>query len=162
MLESLQAEIAQRAEILRGTGGRQAGMQVSERPPERSSRILLVFDEFQVLFARNDKVGLAAADLLESIIRQGRGFGIHVLLGSQSLAGLDALGAHVPQLLPVRILLPAAESDARKVLGDTNNAGDYLTTHGEGISTLPAAQSRQTNASREPSSPRQTESLACR
>lgn len=134
VLQSLQAEIAQRAELLRATGGRQAGMQgLREATGDKIARILLVFDEFQVLFARNDKVGLAAADLLESIIRQGRGFGVHVLLGSQSLAGLDALGAHVPQLLPVRILLPAAESDARKVLGDTNNAGDYLTSHGEGI-----------------------------
>jgi len=134
VLESLQAEITRRAELLRATGGRQAGMQAfRETTGSKIPRILLVFDEFQVLFARNDKVGLAAADLLESIIRQGRGFGIHVLLGSQSLAGLDALGAHVPQLLSVRILLPAAESDARKVLGDGNNAGEYLTSHGEGI-----------------------------
>lgn len=134
VLESLQAEITQRAELLRATGGRHAGMQgLREATGDKIPRILLVFDEFQVLFARNDKVGLAAADLLESIIRQGRGFGVHVLLGSQSLAGLDALGAHVPQLLPVRILLPAADSDARKVLGDGNNAGDYLTDHGEGI-----------------------------
>lgn len=134
VLESLQAEIAQRAELLRATGGRQAGMQgLREATGDRIPRILLVFDEFQVLFSRNDKIGLAAADLLESVIRQGRGFGVHVLLGSQSLAGLDALGAHVPQLLPVRILLPAAESDAHKVLGDGNNAGDYLTSHGEGI-----------------------------
>lgn len=134
VLESVQAQITQRAELLRATGGRQAGMQsLREATGDKIPRILLVFDEFQVLFARNDKVGLAAADLLETIIRQGRGFGVHVLLGSQSLAGLDALGAHVPQLLPVRILLPAAESDARKVLGDTNNAGDYLTSHGEGI-----------------------------
>jgi tetratricopeptide (TPR) repeat protein len=134
VLESLQAEITQRAELLRATGGRQAGMQgLREATGDKIPRILLVFDEFQVLFARNDQVGLKAADLLESIIRQGRGFGVHVLLGSQSLAGLDALGAHVPQLLPVRILLPAAESDARKVLGDSNNAGDYITSHGEGI-----------------------------
>lgn len=134
VLESLQAEIARRAEVLRGTGGRQAGVQgLREATGDTYPRILLVFDEFQVLFARNDKVGLAAADLLESIIRQGRGFGVHVLLGSQSLAGLDSLGAHVPQLLPVRILLAAAEADGRKVLGDSNNAGDYLTTHGEGI-----------------------------
>ncbi|HET7388708.1 MAG TPA: FtsK/SpoIIIE domain-containing protein [Nocardioidaceae bacterium] len=134
VLESLQAEIAQRGDILRATGGRQAGMQgLRETTGEKIPRILLVFDEFQVLFARNDKVGLAAADLLESIIRQGRGFGVHVLLGSQSLAGLDALGAHVPQLLPVRILLPSTEADARKVLGDTNNEGDFLTSRGEGI-----------------------------
>jgi len=134
VLESLQAEITHRAELLRATGGRQAGMQgLREATGDKIPRILLVFDEFQVLFSRNDKVGLDAADLLESIIRQGRGFGVHVLLGSQSLAGLDALGAHVIQLLSVRILLPAAESDARKVLGDNNNAGDYLTSHGEGI-----------------------------
>jgi tetratricopeptide (TPR) repeat protein len=134
VLESLQAEITQRGQLLRSTGGRQSGVQgLREATGDKFPRILLVFDEFQVLFARNDKVGLGAADLLESIIRQGRGFGVHVLLGSQSLAGLDALGAHVPQLLPVRILLPSAESDARKVLGDTNNAGDYLTSHGEGI-----------------------------
>ncbi len=134
VLESLQGEISRRAELLRSTGGRQTGMQaIREATGQKLPRILLVFDEFQVLFSRNDRVGIAAADLLESIIRQGRGFGVHVLLGSQSLAGLDALGAHVPQLLPVRILLPATEADARKVLGDGNTAGDYLTTHGEGI-----------------------------
>lgn len=134
VLESLQAEISQRAEVLRATGGKQAGMQaLREATGEKLPRVLLVFDEFQVLFSRNDKVGLDAAVHLESIIRQGRGFGVHVLLGSQSLAGLDALGAHVPQLLPVRVLLPAAEADARKVLGDANTAGDYLVAHGEGI-----------------------------
>ena len=134
VLQSIQREISQRAELLRATGGRQAGMQeLRQATGERMPRVLLIFDEFQVLFSRNDKVGIAAADLLESIIRQGRGFGVHVLLGSQSLAGLDALGTHVLQLLPVRILLPAAEADVRRVLGDGNTAGDYLTTHGEGI-----------------------------
>jgi hypothetical protein len=76
---------------------------------------------------------MAAADLLETVIRQGRGFGIHVLLTSQSLSGLDALGAHVPQLLPTRILLPASEIDGRRVLADDNDAGRFLTMHGEGI-----------------------------
>ena len=134
VLQSLEAEMSRRGELLRGTGGRHAGLQaLREASGEPLPRVLLVFDEFQVLFARNDKLGIAAAGLLETIIRQGRGFGVHVLLGSQSLAGLDALGSHVPQLLPTRILLPAAEADARRVLGDGNNAGQYLTTHGEGI-----------------------------
>ncbi|MEV6850925.1 hypothetical protein [Actinoplanes sp. NPDC051411] len=86
-----------------------------------------------MLFARNDKVGMAAAALLETLVRQGRSFGIHLLLGSQSLAGLDALGSHVPQLLPTRILLPATEADARRVLGEGNDAGQFLTKHGEGV-----------------------------
>ena len=93
----------------------------------------MIFDEFQVLFARNDKLGTLAAEALETLIRQGRGFGIHLLLGSQSLAGLDALGSHVPQLLPVRILLPAADSDVFRVLGERNTEGTALTTAGEGI-----------------------------
>jgi DNA segregation ATPase FtsK/SpoIIIE, S-DNA-T family len=134
VLQSLEAELSRRGELLRSTGGRHAGLQaLREASGQTLPRVLLVFDEFQVLFARNDKIGLAAADLLETIIRQGRGFGIHVILGSQSLSGLDALGAHVPQLLPVRILLPATDLDARRVLGDNNDAGQYLTSHGEGI-----------------------------
>jgi S-DNA-T family DNA segregation ATPase FtsK/SpoIIIE len=134
VLESLDTEISRRAEILRSTGGRHSGMQgLREVTGQTLPRVLLVFDEFQVLFVRNDKVGIAAAEKLEKIIRQGRGFGIHVLLGSQSLAGLDALGSHVLPLLPVRILLPSTEADARKVLRENNTEGDYLTTHGEGI-----------------------------
>jgi energy-coupling factor transporter ATP-binding protein EcfA2 len=134
VLQSLEAEMSRRGELLRGTGGRHAGLQaLREASGESLPRVLLVFDEFQVLFARNDKLGITAAGLLETIIRQGRGFGVHVLLGSQSLAGLDALGSHVPQLLPTRILLPATEADARRVLGDGNDAGQYLTNHGEGI-----------------------------
>lgn len=134
VLQSLEAEVSRRGELLRSTGGEHTGLEALRRATgEKLPRVLLVFDEFHVLFARNDKIGLAAADLLELLIRQGRGFGIHVLLGSQSLAGLDALGSHVPQLLPVRILLPAAEADGRRVLGEGNAAGQYLNSHGEGI-----------------------------
>ena len=65
--------MTQRAELLRGTGGCQAGMQGAEEATgNKIPRILLVFDEFRRP-SRNDKVGPAAADLLESIIRQGRG-----------------------------------------------------------------------------------------
>jgi tetratricopeptide (TPR) repeat protein len=134
VLQSLEAELKRRGDLLRSSGGQHSGLTALRRATgEVIPRILLVFDEFHVLFARNDKVGLAAAALLETLVRQGRSFGIHLLLGSQSLAGLDALGSHVPQLLPTRILLPATEADARRVLGEGNDAGQYLTKHGEGI-----------------------------
>jgi DNA segregation ATPase FtsK/SpoIIIE, S-DNA-T family len=134
VLQSLEAELKRRGDRLRSSGGQHSGLTALRHATgEVIPRVLLVFDEFHVLFARNDKVGLAAAALLETLVRQGRSFGIHLLLGSQSLAGLDALGAHVPQLLPTRILLPATEGDARKVLGEGNDAGQYLTRHGEGI-----------------------------
>jgi hypothetical protein len=134
VLRSLDAEIIRRGELLRSSGGQYSGLETLRRSTnEKLPRILLVFDEFQVLFSKNDKVGIEAANLLENVIRQGRGFGVHVLLGSQSLSGLDALGSHVPQLLPVRILLSAAEADARRVLGDDNDAGKYLSHSGEAV-----------------------------
>lgn len=134
VLQAIQAELTWRGSLLRGSTQSHASLESLRRATgERLPRIVLIFDEFQVLFARNDKLGSAAAEALETLIRQGRGFGIHVLLGSQSLAGLDALGSHVPQLLPVRILLPAADSDVFKVLGEGNTEGTALTTAGEGI-----------------------------
>jgi hypothetical protein len=134
VLQSLGEELKRRGDLLRSSDGQHSGLSALRRATgEVIPRVLLVFDEFHVLFARNDKVGLAAAALLETLVRQGRGFGIHVLLGSQSLSGLDALGSHVPQLLPIRILLPATETDARRVLGEGNDAGQFLTRNGEGI-----------------------------
>jgi tetratricopeptide (TPR) repeat protein len=134
VLRALDAEIDRRGQLLRSSGGQHSGLESLRRATsEKLPRILLVFDEFHVLFSQNDKIGIEAASLLESVIRQGRGFGIHAILGSQSLAGLDALGSHVPQLLPVRILLPAAEADARRVLGEDNDAGKYLSHRGEAV-----------------------------
>lgn len=134
VLQSLAVEISRRGERLRSTDAHHVGLDsLREATGEQMARVLLVFDEFHVLFARNDKVGLAAAEILEQVIRQGRSFGIHVLLASQSLSGLDALGSHVPQLLPVRILLPASDADGRRVLGEANDAGHYLTSKGEGV-----------------------------
>jgi hypothetical protein len=134
VLQAIQAELAWRGSLLRGSTESHSSLEALRKATgERLPRIVLIFDEFQVLFARNDRLGSVAAEALETLIRQGRGFGIHVLLGSQSLAGLDALGSHVPQLLPVRILLPAAESDVFRVLGERNTEGTALTTAGEGI-----------------------------
>lgn len=134
VLESIVAEMRRRAELIRGTGGQQTSFaRVRQAVPARLPRLLLVFDEFHVLFSDDDRLGATAADHLETIIRQGRGFGVHVLLGSQSLSGLDALGRHVLQLLPIRMLLPSSESDAAVVLGDRNDAWKLLSRRGEGI-----------------------------
>lgn len=134
VLQAIQAELTSRGSLLRGSTESHSSLEALRKATgQQLPRIVLIFDEFQVLFARNDKLGAIAAEALETLIRQGRGFGIHVLLGSQSLSGLDALGSHVPQLLPVRILLPAADSDVFKVLGEGNTEGTTLTTAGEGI-----------------------------
>ena len=56
-------------------------------------RILLIVDEFQEFFVEEDKLAQEAALWLDRLVRQGRAFGIHVLLGSQSLSGAFTPGA---------------------------------------------------------------------
>jgi len=134
VLASIDAELEERGKLFRSTGGEQASLETYRLASGAVlPRIVLVFDEFHVLFSQNDKLGSTAAQLLEKLIRQGRSFGIHVILGSQSLSGLDALGRHVLQLLPIRILLPAADGDSALVLGDGNDGWRHLTRRGEGI-----------------------------
>ncbi len=60
---------------------------------ERMPRLVLVVDEFQEFFVEDDKVSQEAALLLDRLVRQGRAFGIHILLGSQTLGGAYSLAA---------------------------------------------------------------------
>ena len=55
-------------------------------------RSLLIIDEFQEFFVEDDKISQTASLLLDRIVRQGRAFGIHVLLGSQTLGGAYTVG----------------------------------------------------------------------
>ena len=48
-------------------------------------RIMLIVDEFQEFFIEDDKIAQEAALLLDRLVRQGRAFGMHVLLGSQTI-----------------------------------------------------------------------------
>jgi hypothetical protein len=145
VLEAIDAEIVRRGALLRTKEGAHASLEsLRSQTDEALPRIVLVFDEFQQLFEQSDRVASQAADRLERIVRQGRGFGVHVILGSQSLSGLEVLGSHVPQLLPVRILLAASDVDAARVLGPDNAAGKLLNHAGEGILN-PAAGAVEAN-----------------
>ena len=54
-------------------------------PDQPMPRLLLIIDEFQEFFVKDDKIAHDAGLLLDRLVRQGRAFGIHVLLGSQTL-----------------------------------------------------------------------------
>jgi S-DNA-T family DNA segregation ATPase FtsK/SpoIIIE len=51
---------------------------------KKMPRILIVIDEFQVLFEDNDSISAEINQIFDSIVRKGRAFGIHLLLASQS------------------------------------------------------------------------------
>lgn len=87
-------------------------------------RIVCVIDEFQVLLGGDDKTARRAVELLESLARKGRSYGIHLILASQTLRGVEALYAKRDSIFgqfPVRIALPGG-SDVLDVRNDAASA----------------------------------------
>jgi hypothetical protein len=80
-----------------------------------------------------DRVSQSAAVLLDRIVRQGRAFGIHVLLGSQTLGGAYTLARATIGQMVIRIALMCNEADAYLIMDQDNPAPRLLTRPGEGI-----------------------------
>ncbi len=132
VLERLDAELKRRGDLFRALGVQDlAGYRRADGQP--LPRILLVIDEFQEFFVEDDKLAQQAALLLDRLVRQGRAFGMHVLLGSQTLAGAYTLARSTLGQMAVRIALQCSEADAHLILSEENTAARLLSRPGEAI-----------------------------
>ncbi len=131
VLTGLDSELHLRGERFRAARATSIG-EFRGKTGERLPRIVLIVDEFQEFFTRDDKIHREAKVLLDRLVRQGRAFGIHVILGTQSLAN-----AGVPQStrdqMAIRIALQCSDADSRLILGDNNSAARLLSRPGEAI-----------------------------
>src|SRR5436190_22126793 len=96
-------------------------------------RTLLIIDEFQEFFSEDDKLAQDAGLLLDRLVRQGRAFGIHVLLGSQTIGGSSGLARSTLGQMAIRIALQTSEAYSQLILGDNNSAARLLSRPGEAI-----------------------------
>ncbi|MFP5020030.1 FtsK/SpoIIIE domain-containing protein [Pseudonocardia phyllosphaerae] len=87
-------------------------------PAARLPRIVAVIDEFQFLFSGRDAVSAEATRLLEDVARRGRSQGVHLVLASQDVSGIDALWGRsaIFDQFVLRIALPRA----RRILAQDN------------------------------------------
>ncbi|NDC53096.1 MAG: DNA translocase FtsK [Planctomycetia bacterium] len=133
VLEQLDRELKRRGDLFRDlavqdvAGFRQTGN------PDPMPRILLVIDEFQEIFVEDDKLAQEAALILDRLVRQGRAFGMHVILGSQTLGGSYSLPRATMGQMAVRIALQCNEADSSLILSEDNTAARLLTRPGEAI-----------------------------
>lgn len=90
-----------------------------EDPLGHWPRIVAVIDEFQYLFGERDQVTAQAAQLLEDVARRGRSQGIHLVLSSQDVSGIEGFWGKsaIFEQFTVRIALPKA----RRVLAEPQN-----------------------------------------
>jgi S-DNA-T family DNA segregation ATPase FtsK/SpoIIIE len=96
-------------------------------------RQLLLIDEFQEFFVEDDKVSQEAGLLMDRIVRQGRAFGIHLLMGSQTIGGAYSLARTTIDQMAVRIALQCSEADAHLILSRENTDARLLNRPGEAI-----------------------------
>jgi energy-coupling factor transporter ATP-binding protein EcfA2 len=133
VLEQLDRELKRRGDLFRDlsvqdvAGFRQTGH------ADPMPRILLVIDEFQEIFVEDDKLAQDASLILDRLVRQGRAFGIHVLLGSQTLGGSYSLPRATMGQMAIRIALQCNEADSSLILSEDNTAARLLTRPGEAI-----------------------------
>jgi DNA segregation ATPase FtsK/SpoIIIE, S-DNA-T family len=133
VLQRLDEELKRRGELFRHLGVQDIAGYKRVGGKEPIPRSLLLIDEFQEFFVEDDKISQTASLLLDRIVRQGRAFGIHVLLGSQTLGGAYTVARTTLGQMVIRIALQCNEADAYLIMDDTNPAPRLLSRPGEGI-----------------------------
>ncbi len=132
VLQRLDEEMDRRGAMFRSAGAQDLAAWRSATG-RKLPRTLLIVDEFQVFFSEDDKLAQDAAILLDRLVRQGRAFGIHVILGSQTLGGTSGLPRSTIGQMAVRIALQCSEADSQLILDDENTAARLLSRPGEAI-----------------------------
>ncbi len=79
-------------------------------------RLIVVIDEFQVLFSDN-KSTKAVEGHLNTLLKKGRSYGVHLVLATQTMRGTDINPSFKAQIAN-RIALPMDAEDSSSVLGD--------------------------------------------
>ena len=133
VLQRLDAELTRRGNLYRKAGTQDLAAYRQSAGAMRMPRTLLMIDEFQEFFSEDDKLAQDASLLLDRLVRQGRAFGIHVLLGSQTIGGSSGLPRSTIGQMAVRIALQTSEADSQLILGDNNSAARLLSRPGEAI-----------------------------
>jgi S-DNA-T family DNA segregation ATPase FtsK/SpoIIIE len=136
VLKRLDAELTRRGAMFRDAGVQDmAGYRRYAAAQGRPTlpRVLLLVDEFQEFFVEDDKLAQEASLLLDRLVRQGRAFGMHVVLGSQTLGGAYSIARSTIGQMAVRIALQCSEADSYLIMSEDNAAPRLLSRPGEAI-----------------------------
>jgi len=88
VLEYINAEIERRGKEFKSVNAQNIA-KYRENTGKKMPRLLIIIDEFQKLLDGDMKTASYVSASLDDIGRRGRSFGIHLILSSQSLSGVD-------------------------------------------------------------------------
>ncbi|MCE9605300.1 MAG: cell division protein FtsK [Planctomycetia bacterium] len=132
VLQRLDVELKLRGDLFRDLNVQDV-KSYREATGKHLPRMLLIIDEFQEFFIEDDKIAQETSLLLDRLVRQGRAFGVHVHLGTQTLGGAYSLARTTLGQMAIRIALQCSEADSHLILSEDNPAARLLTRPGEAI-----------------------------
>ncbi|GAA7461538.1 FtsK/SpoIIIE domain-containing protein [Helicobacter pylori] len=126
VLEYIKNERIRRSDYFKKAGSNISDyVSYREHTKEKLARILIVIDEFQTLFSTKDRDKIE--DILVEIVRKGRSFGIHLILSTQTLSGIEMNNrSQILGQIGNRLALVMSEEDSFTLLGGANNAASKL------------------------------------
>lgn len=88
------------------------------RKHEKMPRLIVVIDEFQVLFSDNSTKGKESVERsLNTLLKKGRSYGVHLVLATQTMRGGE-IDSSIKAQIANRIALPMDAEDSSKILDD--------------------------------------------
>lgn len=138
VLESAQNEIRRREDIFKKNNVdnlesyRKKQGKTKDDPKSSLPRLLIIIDEFQGFFLPDDQLAEKSRKLIDLVARQGRSYGIHLLLCTQAMP-IGAMAPQTKEQFKVRIALRLSENESVNLLGGKNDAAAKLEGNGQGI-----------------------------
>lgn len=129
VLEFLFEEYQRRMQIFKNEDVKSMRDYRKKYPNDIMPRIIVIIDEFQMMFGDDTVQSEEIADLLEKSVRLFRAAGINFILASQTIGGNMALAAKKDNIfsqVPIRIALKNSLSESYEILGLNNPAAAYL------------------------------------
>ncbi len=88
------------------------------RKHEKMARLIVVIDEFQVLFSdKSTQVKGSVERSLNTLLKKGRSYGVHLILATQTMRGGE-IDSSIKAQIANRIALPMDADDSAKILDD--------------------------------------------
>ncbi|GAA8180508.1 FtsK/SpoIIIE domain-containing protein [Helicobacter pylori] len=88
------------------------------RKHEKMPRLIVVIDEFQVLFSdKSTQVKGSVDQSLNTLLKKGRSYGVHLVLATQTMRGGE-IDSNIKAQIANRIALPMDADDSAKILDD--------------------------------------------
>jgi DNA segregation ATPase FtsK/SpoIIIE, S-DNA-T family len=134
ILQRLVEEMEKRSQLFKAAGVSDIE-EYRNRVKDPLPRVLLIIDEYVVLFAEDDRLAFQASDALAALVMRGRAFGIHILLSAQRPASTFLSMTHIKSQMGLRIALKCRPDDSTLILGEGNEKAARLTQAGEAYVT---------------------------